>query len=172
VLLAGFVVRWSNLASAARDLWRPLGVMLVLLGAAAAVVAAVSGDWIPIRDFSVYGQGSRSFVPQLVAYVPWGLLQQCLLLGYFNTRIRKAVPAAGWAGIPGRHISAGLTGLAFGAVHAPQVPLMAFTCLSGCVLGWLFQRDRSRHLFLMGLAHGLAGAIVATLTSVRMEVGP
>ena len=94
------------------------------------------------------GGTPRSF-PRLAAYVPWALLQQWLVLSYFNTRIRKAVPRSGWAGLPGRAITAGLTGLAFGALHWPNAPLVAVTCVGGCVSGWLFQRDRSRNLFLL-----------------------
>jgi len=171
-LLALLLIRWMNLGRAARALARPIGVLLAGIIAAALIGAAVSGDWTRIREFAWMGRQNAAFLPRLAAYVPWALLQQWLVLSYFNTRIRKAVPRSGWAGLPGRAITAGLTGLAFGALHWPNAPLVAVTCVGGCVSGWLFQRDRSRNLFFFALAHGLAGALLATLTPIRMSVGP
>lgn len=172
LVLAAFLIRWTNLGSAARLLAWPVGLMLVGIVGVAACLAAGSGDWTRFREFAWAGRRGNAFFPRLAAYLPWGLLQQWLILAYFNTRIRKAVPTSGWAGLPGRAVTAALTGIAFGALHWPNVPLVVFTCLGGCVSGWLFQQDRCRNLFLLGLAHGLAGALVAALTLVRMKVGP
>ncbi len=171
-LLALLLIRWMNLGRAARALARPIGLLLGGIVAVAFVVAAVSGDWTRIREFSWMDRRGAAFLPGLAAYLPWSLLQQWLVLSYLNTRIRKAVPHSGWAGLPGPAITAGLTGLAFGAMHWPNAPLVALTCLGGGVSGWLFQRDRSRNLFLFCLVHGLAGALLATLTPIRMGVGP
>jgi hypothetical protein len=171
-LVAALLIRWTNLGRAGRALALPIGLLLAGTVAAAAVAAAAAGDWTRFREFAWTGRHGAAFLPRLAAYLPWALLQQWLVLSYFNTRIRKAVPKSGWAGLPGRAVTAGLTGLAFGAMHWPSAPLVALTCLGGCVSGWLFQRDRSRNLFLFCLAHGLAGALLATLTPVRMDVGP
>jgi hypothetical protein len=171
-LLAPVVVRWSNLGPAARHLALPAGLLLAGIGAAALISAAVTGDWTRFQAFAWTGRRDTAFLPRLAAYLPWGLLQQWLFLSYLNTRIRKAVPMAGWVGVPGRAIAAGLTGLAFGAIHWPNAPLAALTCIVACVSGWLFQRDCSRNLFLFSLAHGFAGTLLATLTPIRMAVGP
>jgi hypothetical protein len=168
--LAVFLIRWNNLATATRAAGRPFGALLAVVAAAAAVSAAGSGDWTRFSEFT-WMDGSRAFLPRLAAYLPWGLLQQWFFLAYLNTRVRKAVPETGWGGMPGRVVSAALTGLAFCAIHWPNAPLMALTFAGGCVSGWLFQQDRSRNLFLLGLAHAFAGALVTTLTAVRMGVG-
>lgn len=172
LVFSGFLIRWTNLASAARALSWPVGVLLAGIVVVAATSAAGSGDWTRFCELTWTGHGRGAFLPRLAAYVPWGLLQQWLLLAYFNTRVRKAVPKSGWAGLSGRAVTAGLTGIAFGALHWPDVPLVTLSCVGGCVSGWLFQQDRCRNLFLLGLAHGMAGTMVATLTSVRMGVGP
>jgi hypothetical protein len=171
-VLAGFLIRWTNLGSAARSLAWPMGLALVGIMAAAALAAAGSGDWARFSEFAWTGRRGNALFPRLAAYVPWALLQQWFLLSYLNTRIRKAVPKSGWAGLSGRAVTAGLTGIAFGALHWPNAPLVIFTCLGGYISGWLFQQDRCRNLFLLGLAHALAGALVAILTSVRMGIGP
>ncbi|MFO7691683.1 MAG: hypothetical protein R6V57_01235 [Vicinamibacterales bacterium] len=160
--IAGLLIRWTNLGSAARAMAWPVGFLLAGIAAAAALQAAGSGDGIRVR----------LLIPRLAAYVPWALLQQWVLLAYFNTRIRKAVPPAGWGGLPGPFIAAGLTGVAFGSMHWPDAPLASLTCVAGVVSGWLFLRDRSRNLFLLALAHALAGALATALGLLRMGVGP
>jgi len=171
-LLASVLIRWSNLGSATRQLALPVGLLLAGIVTAALVSAVVTGDWTRFHAFAWTGRRDTAFLPRLAAYLPWGLLQQWLFLSYLNTRIRKAVPMAGWLGVPGRAIAAGLTGLAFGVIHWPNAPLAALTCIAGCVSGWLFQRDCSRNLFLFSLAHAVAGALLTALTPIRMTVGP
>lgn len=163
-LMAWSLIRWTNLGRAARALALPYGLLLAGIAAAALIAAAASGGRPRITG--------AAFLSRLAAYLPWALVQQWLVLSYLNTRIRKAVPGAGRANLPGRAITAVLTGIAFGAMHWPGLPLVAFTLVTGCVSGWLFQRDRSRNLFLFCLAHALAGALLATLTPIRMDVGP
>jgi hypothetical protein len=168
--LAAALIRWANLGTAARAAAWPVGLLLTGVVASAWLAAVSSGNWTRFGQFSWLGRAG--FFPQLAAYAPWALLQQWLLLSYLNTRIRRTVPRTGWLGLPGRVITTGLTGLAFGAMHAPNVPLALLTFAGGCVSGWLFQRDRSRNLSVVALAHGLAGTLLATLTTVPMNVGP
>lgn len=168
---AAWVVRWSNLGRSARALALPALLALAAAAGAVALAAAMSGER-PIAALAWPDGRGTAVASRFAAYLPWALLQQFLVLGYFNTRFRKIVPAAGWAGIPGAAITAGLTGAAFGAMHWPGTALVAGTGLAGCVFGWLFQKDGTRHLFLAALAHALAGALLASLTPIRMDAGP
>ena len=168
--LALLLVRWSTVRSTLRTAAFPVGLLLVGVVAGAALLAQHTGDWSHFAQFSWVGRGG--FLRQFAAYVPWALLQQWVLLGYLNTRLRKGIAPTGVLGIPAPIVATLLTALAFGAMHAPNLPLALLTAVGGAVSGWLFLRDRSRNLLLIALAHALAGTLLATLTSVPMTVGP
>jgi membrane protease YdiL (CAAX protease family) len=101
----------------------------------------------------------------LAAYLPWGVLQQYILNGYFLNRFDQSLSprAASW-------LTAGL----FTAAHAPNWFLMA-VALPG---GWCSTRvyRRYRNLYFLGLAHATVGFLlfltVPDSISQHLDVGP
>jgi len=172
MLFSVFGVRWDNLRSAARSVFWVTVASAGAIELVAATLAAASGDWTAFTGFSWVGTTRKAFISHLALYVLWAPLQQWFVLGYFNTRIRKGVPKFGRGLLSSRFLASVLTGLAFGAMHMPAWSLVAVTFAGGCAYGWLFQDDRYRNLFVMGLGHGLVGTLLATTTSMRMVVGP
>jgi hypothetical protein len=100
-------------------------------------------------------------------YLFWALLQQHLALGYFNARLRRALP-------PGRYARAGvalLSGLGFGALHLPALELgIAGGLLQGW-LAWHWQRAENRNLFAFALVHAALASLYAECTTLPMRVG-
>ena len=101
----------------------------------------------------------------LFAYVPWGVLQQYMLNGYFLNRFEGALSprAAAW-----------VTALLFGIVHTPNWFLM-IVCLVG---GWCATQvyRRHRNLYFLGIAHATLGFLlfvnVPDSISHHLMVGP
>jgi membrane protease YdiL (CAAX protease family) len=101
----------------------------------------------------------------LFAYLPWGVLQQYMLNGYFLNRFDRALPPRS---------SAWLTAVLFGAVHTPNWFLMAV----GLVGGWCATQvyRRHRNLYFLGIAHATIGFLlfvsVPDSISHHLNIGP
>jgi membrane protease YdiL (CAAX protease family) len=101
----------------------------------------------------------------LFAYLPWGVLQQYMLNGYFLNRFDRAFT-------PGA--SALLTAVLFGVVHSPNWFLMGV----GLVGGWCATQvyRRHRNLLFLGIAHATIGFLlfvtVPDSISHHLNVGP
>jgi len=101
----------------------------------------------------------------LFAYLPWGVLQQYMLNGYFLNRFDRAFT-------PGA--SAWLTAVLFGVVHSPNWFLMAV----GLVGGWCATQvyRRHRNLLFLGIAHATIGFLlfvtVPDSISHHLNIGP
>ena len=83
----------------------------------------------------------------LLAYLPWGLLQQYLLNAYFANRLRRALGgdrAAAW----------GVAAL-FATAHVPNLFLMGVGLAGGYACARLYQKHRN--LYLLGILHGAIG---------------
>jgi membrane protease YdiL (CAAX protease family) len=101
----------------------------------------------------------------LAAYLPWGVLQQYILNGYFLNRFDRCLSprAASW-----------LAAALFAAAHTPNWFLMA-VALAG---GWCSTRvyRRYRNLYFLGLAHATVGFLlyvtVPDSLSHHLDVGP
>jgi len=101
----------------------------------------------------------------LFAYLPWGVLQQYMLNGYFLNRFDRALPprAAAW-----------LTAVLFGVAHTPNWFLMAV----GLVAGWCATQvyRRHRNLYFLSIAHATIGFLlfvtVPDSISHHLNVGP
>jgi hypothetical protein len=171
-LSVAVVIRQDNLRTAAKSLLRPVVVAVAGIAVAALALAARSDGSKLFSEFVWTGRGGNALATQFAFYILWGILQQSLLLGYLNTRIRRGVPHAGRTCCSGRILTAGLTGIAFGGLHLPAWPLVVLTFLGGSVFGWLFQKDCHRNLFVMGAAHGVVGTLAATTLGLSMQVGP
>lgn len=101
----------------------------------------------------------------LFAYLPWGVLQQYMLNGYFLNRFDRAFSprASAW-------VTAGL----FGAVHTPNWFLMIVCLLGGWCATQVYRRHRN--LFFLGIAHATMGFLlfvtVPDSISHHLNVGP
>lgn len=113
-----------------------------LLAAGALVAMAVVGA----------AQGTLAldadFLPMLVLYPAWGVVQQTLVQG-FVTRHLDAAGLSPWAVTP-------ISAVAFGSVHVPNWKLTAATTALGAAYAPLYLRHRK--LWPLGLYHGALGA--------------
>jgi|SRR5271157_546630 len=100
-----------------------------------------------------------------VAYLPWGVLQQYIMNGYFLTRFdavlsRRAAPL--------------LAAAFFSGAHIPNWFLMAVTLLLGYGCALLYRRYKN--LYFLGLAHGTVGfllyLVVPDSITHHLNVGP
>jgi membrane protease YdiL (CAAX protease family) len=116
--------------------------------------------------FYTFRQVSFQFaLLSLAAYLPWGLVQQYALNGYFLNRFQAVFS---------NHAASLLAALFFSAAHTPNVFLMVLTL----PLGWcatIFYL-RTRNLYLLGIAHAIIGLllflVVPDSLSHHMRVGP
>jgi membrane protease YdiL (CAAX protease family) len=101
----------------------------------------------------------------LAAYLPWGLVQEYALNGYFLNRFDTALS---------KHAASALAAVLFCAVHAPNYFLMAVTL----PLAWYatIVYRRTRNLYLLGLAHAIIGLmlflVVPDSISHHLRIGP
>lgn len=107
----------------------------------------------------------RDVVLSLAAYLPWGLVQQYALNGYFLNRFHAAFST---------RVSSLLATLLFSAAHAPNLFLMFITVpLALYATGFYL---RTRNLYLLGIAHALVGLmlflVVPDSISHHLRVGP
>lgn len=82
-------------------------------------------------------------------YLPWGVVQQYVLNGYFLNRLEKA---------SSRRTAPFLATALFGAAHLPNLFLMAVTLAGGALCTHLY--PRYRNLYVLGLAHGTLGVLL------------
>lgn len=113
------------------------------------------------------------FIVGWLGYVVWGTIQQMLFLGYFNTRLRKALlgyewKLSKWAPL----ISALINASFFGIIHIPGY-LAIFTFLGGLFWSWIFQKKGNQNLLVAGIVHGLFGTLLGTyMRFIPFSVGP
>lgn len=77
--------------------------------------------------------------------LPWGFLQQLMLLGFCHRRMRIVLGQG--------YKSVAATALLFGLLHAPNPPLMVVCMLAGAL--WARQFDRNPNLFATALSHSV-----------------
>ena len=106
----------------------------------------------------------RAFLA-LFAYLPWGLLQQYMLNGYFLNRFDRALPP---------RASAWLTAVLFAVVHVPNWFLMAVALLGGWCATEVYRRHRN--LYFLGIAHATIGFLLLVTVpdsiSHHLNIGP
>ena len=101
----------------------------------------------------------------LAAYLPWGLVQEYALNGYFLNRFDTALS---------KRTASAMAAALFCAVHAPNYFLMAVTL----PLAWYatIVYRRTRNLYLLGLAHGIIGLMLFLVMpdsiSHHLRIGP
>lgn len=166
------LIRWDNLFP---TLGKLLPVALLVWIAAPLALWAhglLTGteDWmgrIPLLE-----EDGGKVLKRGIFYLLWGTLQEYCALGYFNGRLRKGFGSRRYGPLSGRALAALATGVIFGLSHLPSPALAAATLAGGTFLGWHFQRDRTRNLFVMGLLHGVSGVLFAVLVPTSMGIGP
>jgi hypothetical protein len=142
----GFRTEGLGGAAAAMSPW--VAVLLAVL----VVVGVASGT---IHRFS-----PARAVSNLVLYLGWGVVQQYLLNGYFLNRLR---PAFGDRHAP---VSAALL---FAGAHLPNPFLVAATLAGGYVCSRFYLKHGN--LWVLGLAHGLAGFTMHLVTPPEVSGG-
>jgi membrane protease YdiL (CAAX protease family) len=139
------------------SLLKKLAPTLILIAAVLLAMGALLHTLRPI--------GFLGVLFALAPYLPWGLVQQYILNGYFLNRFDAALS---------KRSSALLAALLFAAAHAPNPFLMAVTL----PLGWIatFVYRRTRNLYLLGIAHAIIGLllflVVPDTVSHHLRVGP
>ena len=116
--------------------------------------------------FRTAGQiGFEAAIAAAVVYLPWGIVQQYALNGYFLNRLQEAMPAR-----PASIAAA----LLFCLAHAPNPFLMLVTFPLGWCATALYRR--SRNLYLLGIAHAAIGLLLVLMVppsvSHHLRVGP
>ncbi|HSB16299.1 MAG TPA: CPBP family intramembrane glutamic endopeptidase [Bryobacteraceae bacterium] len=149
--MLGFGTR--NLGAVMREL-APLLAFVALLMLGCGILLRT------IRPISIDGA-----VVALAGYLPWGLLQQYILNGYFLNRFDAVFS---------RRAATMITATLFCAAHAPNWLLMGVAFLGGYWATRVYQRHRN--LYVMGLAHAIAGfllfLVVPDSISHHLRVGP
>jgi hypothetical protein len=134
-----------------------LGPALALVGLLVAACGVLMRTIRPIR----FGGA----VLALAAYLPWGLLQQYILNGYFLNRFDALLSA--------RAASLAAATL-FCIAHTPNWFLMSVTFLGGYCSTLVYRQHRC--LYVLGLAHALAGFLIFLVVpdsiTHHLRVGP
>jgi membrane protease YdiL (CAAX protease family) len=101
----------------------------------------------------------------LAVYLPWGLVQQYALNGYFLNRFAAVLP---------KRAASVTVAVLFCAVHAPNLFLMAVTLPLGWCATLIYLR--TRNLYVLGIAHAVIGLLlfltVPDSISHHLRVGP
>jgi hypothetical protein len=148
--MLGFGVRTLSGARWFATVLSIVSFVMLACGALFRVIRPISFEWAVLA---------------LAAYLPWGLLQQYVLNGYFLNRFDALLPP--------RAASLVATTL-FGIAHTPNWFLMAVTFLGGY---WSTRVYRNcRCLYLLALAHATAGFLLFMLVpdslTHHLRVGP
>ena len=101
----------------------------------------------------------------LGAYLPWGLLQQYILNGYFLNRFDSLLSS---------RAASLATATLFCIVHTPNWFLMSVTFMGGYCSTLVYRRHRC--LYVLGLAHGVIGFLIFLVVpdslTHHLRVGP
>jgi membrane protein YdbS with pleckstrin-like domain len=113
------------------------------------------------------------FIVGWLGYIVWGSIQQLLFLGYFNTRIRKAILGYEWKYSKyAPLISTAICSSFFAIIHLPSL-LALFTAIGGAYWAWYFQKKGQQNILVSGIFHGLFGTILGSyLAFIPFSVGP
>jgi len=106
----------------------------------------------------------HGFLSAWGAYLPWGLLQQYVMNGYFLNRLESLTP---------RNAPL-LVALLFSGAHLPNWFLMGIGLLMGYCSAQIYRKHKN--LYFLGFAHATIGAVLILVVpdsvSHHMTVGP
>ncbi len=167
IAATGLVIRWivgRRLSPAALGFGRRgliagvLEVAIPTAGGAAILVALAHtrhGGWDHIPDLGI------GWAATYLKYTAWACLQQLLVLGVVQRRLREGGAPTAAAVVLG----AGF----FALLHLPNLPLVALTAVAGLVWGVAFARRGN--LFAIALSHGVVGVIADEILDMDLHVG-
>ncbi|HLG42841.1 MAG TPA: CPBP family glutamic-type intramembrane protease [Planctomycetota bacterium] len=119
-----------------------------------AAIACAAAGLPALAAMTVYGFVAGNLPPPwsfwviLAIYPAWGLVQQFLLNAILASNLRTLLPA--WATVP-------MAAVLFGLAHAPDWALVGLTGAAG--LMWVPIYLWRPNLWMLGLAHGILGAV-------------
>jgi membrane protease YdiL (CAAX protease family) len=131
-------LRIDNLAISAREVL----VATVVMGAGVAITG-----WL-VHGFHWRGWGR--LLELSGGYLVWGVAQQYVLQSFALRRLRQArLPPV---------VAGAVAACAFGALHAPNWPLVALTAAAG--MTWCLLFIRQPNILTLGVAHGLLAVLL------------
>lgn len=136
---------WGPPATARGERRRRSARHLLMATSAAVLLFAIVGRWIGHADPLL----TATMLAMLVPYTLWATVQQLLFQFYLLGRLRALMPGAPPLAL------AVVNGLAFGAVHLPDVEVTLLTIVGGAVWSWYYLRDRC--LVPIAVSHGVLG---------------
>ena len=139
------------------ETWRDYGVrsdnLLLatkIVGAWTLVAAAAMVTWAVARDAQLWHAEVATILP---LYPAWGVVQQFIFQGLLHRRLIRL--------LGGRLLPIVATATAFGLVHLDDWRLAALTSVAA--LGWSYCYQREPNVWVLGLSHGLLGALAYPL---------
>ena len=132
-------VRSDNLLAAAK-----------LVGAWTLLAAAAMVAWAFALDVRLWRAEMAVMLP---LYPAWGVVQQFIFQGLLHRRLMRL--------LGGRLLPVVATASAFGLVHVDDWRLATLTSVAA--LGWSYCYQREPNIWVLGLSHGLLGALAYPL---------
>lgn len=132
-------VRSDNLLAAAK-----------LVGAWTLLAAAAMVAWAFALDVRLWRAEMAVMLP---LYPAWGVVQQFIFQGLLHRRLVRL--------LGGRLLPVVATASAFGLVHVDDWRLATLTSVAA--LGWSYCYQREPNIWVLGLSHGLLGALAYPL---------
>ena len=140
-----------------KECWCEFGPLLAFLALILLACGILAQTTRPIRF--------ERAVIAWAAYLPWGLLQQYVLNGYFFNRLDSAVS---------RQAAPVFSAALFSGAHLPNWFLMLVTLAAGYCCALIYRRYKN--LYFLGLAHATLGfllfLVVPDSISHHLKVGP
>jgi len=121
-----------------------------LVGAWTLVAAVGIIGWATLRETPLW---RAELVVMLPLYPAWGLIQQFIFQGLLHRRLIRLLGV--------RLLPLVATAAAFGLVHVDDWRLAALTMVAG--LGWSYCYQREPNVWVLGLSHGMLGALAYPL---------
>lgn len=119
----------------------------------AALVLAAAAGLVSGRE--VDGMVAAAFLATVALFVPWAWLQQAMFQFYLLGRLRLLLHGAGDL------LVAGINGVLFAALHAPQWDLVLVTGPAGWL--WSYYYLRARRLVPIVVSHAVCGTAYFSL---------
>ena len=148
----------------AANAW-PSYLALTVVAAVALVAAAA------IRDPALAAHVAwPRFWAKLVIYLVYGTIQAMVFFGWLQTRLRTTLAALVGREPLTRPLVAVAVASLFALAHAPNWPLAALSLGVGFAWSWLFYARPN--VLLMGISHGVLGAILSVVVGFYTRIGP
>jgi hypothetical protein len=135
-------IRFDNIKSSGKEC-----LVVTLIGAN--VFIAIF--FIHHEDFTPHSL--QDYFLHMLEYTWWGIVQQFVLQSFIFVRMAQI--------LKGRNSTIFAVGVIFSLLHAPHIPFMVLTFISGLVCCILFSRHRN--IFTLGITHGVMAVMAFSL---------